>query len=120
MEKDNDNMNSVTLRQWASPIDGTFPYVLDTSLVTLECLEAVGDTFANEFYQQVVLKANTDNCRWSYKLESADKSTWLTFEFIVKPAAAVESSGQLVDLNTLDFSSEQSIDVEAETFITMR
>lgn len=89
MEVGNENMDKVTLRQWADPATGDFPYLLDTSAVTLECLEALGEPFSNEYYQQVSLKAIQANCRWSYTLVNPttpdDEGMQVTFEFIVMP-----------------------------------
>jgi len=67
LEKDNEALNQVTLRQWASPLDGKFPYVVDTAVITVECLEVVNEA-SNEFYQQVGFKAIQDNCRWTHTL----------------------------------------------------
>lgn len=42
--------NKVVLRQFRGA-DGQFKYPIDTSTVQLECLEAYGETFENEYYQ---------------------------------------------------------------------
>jgi hypothetical protein len=76
----------VTLRQWADPATKEFPLYLNTGDVNLECIEAIGEPFSNEFYQQVILKAKTPNCRWKYTLYNAeDSDQWISFEFIVMP-----------------------------------
>jgi len=36
------------------------------------------------------------------------------------PAAQPESQGELILLDSLDFSSEQSVDIEADAFVTVR
>jgi hypothetical protein len=59
-------MDSVTLRQWS--VNGEFPFYLNTEEVQPECLELIGETISNEYYQQLSLKATTPNCRWSYTL----------------------------------------------------
>jgi hypothetical protein len=111
--------NQVTLRQWAGA-EGKFVYNLDTSTVQLECLESVGEPFGNEYYQQVTLKAITPNCRWSYRLESEDKTQWIVAEFIVAPEKQPTAQGELVLLDQLDFTQEVKFDFAAETFITVR
>jgi hypothetical protein len=58
--------DEVTLREWA--VDGKFMYHVNTEEVVMDCLEASDEPFKNEYYQQVSLKANKPDCRWSYVL----------------------------------------------------
>jgi hypothetical protein len=114
MKKD----NAITLREWA--VDGTFKYNVDTSAVTLECLEAVSEPIKNEYYQQVSLKAISPNCRWSYKLDHSDGVSHIAFDFIVWPEKEAPVNGTLVALDTLDFSQLQLVDLKANAYLTVR
>jgi len=117
---------AVTVRQYAMPHNGEFQYAVNIEDITLDCLEVIGEPFMNQYYQQVSLKANTPDCRWSvtfldaHSLAEADLIPYVAFEFIVLPLRDPPVEGELLLLNDLDLSAGYEVNLHSNDFLTVR
>jgi len=109
----------VTFREWA--VEGKYAYSW-TIPSKMQCLDLVGEPYTGTYYQQIVLKAKTPDCKLSTSFKKLDETSSLNFNFIVWATRVPPVEGKLVELDTLDWdmTPAQFFEMQKNELITFR